>query len=464
MKEKDNIEQFLNQKLSNYTGMRPSDKAYKKIAGKLMWFRFLDKLKIFGSALVLISVIFLIYFNISDSDNNTSVKISITTTNIASQKTLSKNDSPIANKTINISTNIVSGTNISKDNNFTVNYKKNTNLHPTNNITNNLKTSENAVSYNKNNNENIIINNQEFTNKTDKYNSSLTQVNNTKESQIIQEATIESDISKTFTISDENNKIIKNYKKKESFNKKIINKLSLEASINLYTIHKNISGNQNYSENIKARTNSESTINILSPELELRFDCKHFFLQTGLNLMTYGEKTNYSLTKSFQTINSINYWKDTLIFTGGNWKYDSVFATTYDTINGLQTQKQQYSNYYKYLEIPILIGHTFMLKRFSFDISTGISTGILIEANAQILNSDNNSIIEIKDKNSPMTNQIMLNYLFRFACRYNVTNNLSMFIRSSSKINALNIFDSNNYQVNQKYNAFGIGLGVTYKF
>ena len=445
MKEADNIDKLLKQKLSNYSGMKPDNYAYKNISRKILWLSFLDKIKIYGTAFLICSFLFFIFLHFSTTNNNNNKK-----------------------------TNSVSSFQKNPTNNISYNNKKNNIQNSTYNQTNNRISNDlNSKSISQNNlnihrNKKTESNNQRIITKD---------ISNATE---IKKLTIENSISKILQIAqstnekttnlsdtfyyDKNDNIIKNYKQKETLAKKIKNKLSVEVSMNLYNINKEISANQYYKDNINARNQTESSINILSSELELRYDFKHFFMQTGLSLMTYGESANYSITNKYTDILKNTYWKDTLVFSGGNWVYDSVLTTSFDTININQIKKYHFDNHYKYIEIPVLIGHSIMIKRFSFDISTGISAGILIETNAHILDNDNNSLIYIDEKNNPILNKFMLNYLLRFSCRYNITNNFSLFLRSSGKTNILNLFDNSRYQINQRYNALGIGLGINYKF
>jgi len=245
---------------------------------------------------------------------------------------------------------------------------------------------------------------------------------------------------------------------------------AIELSGNFYYVTKKLSADNEFANLVKTRNEAESAIITFLPGIELKLNTKNFFLQTGISYQVLGEKVQYDFTNVSTSINTVLSSKDSLVYIPdpihppGHWEYDSIWSSKPDTSYLVFHRAVNQKNMFKYFEIPLLLGKSFAFHQFVLDVSTGISLGILLKADAQILSTDNLTFIGIDDKQSPYMKDLTINYLLRIAFRYQINEKWSVFARPSLKINLGSVFNENQYPVQQKYTLYGIGLGVMYKF
>jgi len=138
-----------------------------------------------------------------------------------------------------------------------------------------------------------------------------------------------------------------------------------------------------------------------APELFIRADFGKWFINTGIQQsditdqfssrqLIYNETAGFewTLISQYLQVDSTGYWhytyvSDTAIHVADSvWAYDydsllvqtfdSTAATLYDTLQNVQWKRE-----IKFVEVPLMFGRTFCLKRFSISIEGGIGCGIL---------------------------------------------------------------------------------------
>ncbi len=462
MKEFNKLDDLFKNGLRDFTEEKPSSLLWDKISTKLSYYKIMGNLK--TALWVSLSVIILLLGSYSFYNYN--IKSSPLPNTIKYASTSVKN--------ISINNNIPKTT-ISS-------LKEIKNINTNNNITTKKTTLDN--------NTNKINTNNSTKTETTKINNSLEE--NTTTQEIIKEIkAAEQDAVKSYAIANtttenkeanttntiansletpavntvdkttlpnavdslaEASNMSRNIPKINPYPKNILNYLSIEFSANMYGINRNYTSTIANSDILPVKTNSETRICTFNPGVEFKLEKNNYFVQMGVNYSTYGEKQFYNTTEQKQLI------KDTLIYSNGNWIYQQHI----DTLN--LTHNNQYRNTYKFVEIPVLVGRTFNINRLSIDISTGISMGFLISANAEIASIDNKSILTITSKQTTYVNHFMMDYLMRVSCRYNFNDKWSAFVRPSVKMNLNNFYNETNYATLMKYNAYGLGFGLMYKF
>jgi dsDNA-binding SOS-regulon protein len=273
------------------------------------------------------------------------------------------------------------------------------------------------------------------------------------------------DVKKIDTGFDQQNE--KNIKK--NFKTKTDNLFAIEFSGSLYLVDRKLNAGTEFENLVKIRNDNESEIVSFSPGIEFIYKTGDFFIQSGIRYQRLGEKINYELTHVETNINSTLLHRDTLVYVysiinppEGQWQYDTIWYTKEDTIYTTSHQTVNVLNTYNYFEIPLLLGKSFDFNKFSIDISTGISFGLLLKANAQILTSDMQTFIKIDDRHSPYMNDLTMNYLLRVSFRYSFNEKMSIFMRPDVKHQLGSILNNKQYPVQQKYTLYGIGFGFMY--
>ncbi len=518
MNEKHKIDDLFKKALSDYKEELPSANTELQIFRKLSYNKYLKFFKTFGIYAIAIPVAILAYIiiNINSNNNITETKQITDTKNEIIEKTISNNyTEQQKNKTIKINNFVIdkntqlTDVKESKTNNNKISNEKEDNLALNNKATiDNIN--KNNVSFNKilkndnqiskrnilieNKNENIdptelkdiqlsnnqidsetesksinIIENQQEIIQTEKQTEPI-KVENNIATKNEENKTSQNDIVSEIKTKDNNTsvkKIDNGLAKEIKFEK--INPFALDISGNLFFVNKKLSSNNESDIYIKTRNEGETNITTFLPSIELKINTKHFYLQTGIGYQMLGEKVNYNLTDIETDIKTEISVRDSLVFlidpnnSSGHWIYDTLTTFTNDTTSLSSNRSLKYNNTYKYFEIPLLIGKSFAFNRFIIDLSTGVSLGFLIKADAQILSSDNSTILKIDNSNSPLINDLTMNYLLRVGFRYSINRKWSVFARPSLKVNLGSVLNENQYAVKQKYTLYGVGIGLMYK-
>jgi len=219
-----------------------------------------------------------------------------------------------------------------------------------------------------------------------------------------------------------------------------------------------LSADNSFDDYLNNRNNHESGTISWSAGADVQFNIKNWYIQTGLGYSTFSNKRS-----SFQAFDSLNsyYNNDT---TWG-WVYDAPdfgkpivlsidtsFVPVYNNIN-------EGINKWGYFEIPLIIGYTFNFNRFSFDVGTGVSYGLLISVNGSVPSLDEENLFTDLSMLEQNMNKHMSNYLLQIGVSYHITPQWSLIVKPYYKQNLRSVFE-NNYPVDQRFKAFSIKFGL----
>jgi hypothetical protein len=131
---------------------------------------------------------------------------------------------------------------------------------------------------------------------------------------------------------------------------------------------------------------------------------------------------------------------------------DSTYIPVYNEIN-------EGINQWNYLEIPLLLGYTFHFNRFSLDIGSGVSYGILLGASGNVPSlSEEKLFTELSELESQM-NKHTFNYILQIGASYHLTPQWSLIVKPFYKQNLQSVFEKN-YPIDQRFKAFSIKFGL----
>jgi len=224
----------------------------------------------------------------------------------------------------------------------------------------------------------------------------------------------------------------------------------------------NIQSVGGYDDYLKYRTDHESASISMSAGIDVQLNIKNWTIQTGLaysrlsNYRNYNHSfLDYDSTRSYYTNDTTWGWifdppeigKPIVI------AIDSVLVPVYNDIN-------EGRNEWNYFEIPLLVGYKLNKNRFSFDVATGFSYGLLINASGNVPSlTQESSFTELSEMES-LINRNQFNYILQVGVSYHLTPNWSIMAKPYYKQNLINVFD-NNYPIDQRFRSFGVKLGLT---
>ena len=223
-----------------------------------------------------------------------------------------------------------------------------------------------------------------------------------------------------------------------------------------------------YNEYFNQRNNNESAAVSWSFGGDLQVHLNNWFVQAGINYSVY--RNNKSYNYSYQLLDSANSYfnYDTIwvwIYDPPNLEYpvmvgiDTTWVSVYDNISIVDDGYNEWS----YMEIPVLVGYKINYKKFDFDISMGISFGFLLNYKGSLPKCPDADGVEKLVHIDGSINKTMYNYIMRMGVSYNFKNNWSVFAQPYFKQNLQSVFNRN-YPVNQRFNAFGLNVGLRVSF
>jgi len=241
----------------------------------------------------------------------------------------------------------------------------------------------------------------------------------------------------------------------------------------LYTYNQLTAKNGSYEELMTERKNLEKPLVSYSVGGNFYYMLTNsVFLQTGLAYSRLGEKFSKggvmsidSATVSLADSNTVWFYNIDSFYVG---IYDSIpytYATgTYHTeMNYDSTFKNSVSsiNRFSYLEIPIILGYQFNRPRFSYSVKAGIITGFLLNASGKSLSTGDAQTIE--DINSNMLfKKPVFSYTFGTGISYQITERFYLTGEAYYRKSFTSIFKE--YPLIQKYETYGLRLGIRYGF
>ena len=244
--------------------------------------------------------------------------------------------------------------------------------------------------------------------------------------------------------------------------------LSVEAFVSPFASYIYLTGNSAMQSYIDTRSKSEVTSFSYQAGIEAKYNIKRFFIKSGINVSDYKSKANYTINKITKIDTSSKAYKydtiskvfDTAWPSHWIYKVDSGWVYKIDTLKSTKNYTSNIS--LQYIEIPLLFGYEFGKGKLRIRPSIGMSVAFLMSSKGQILALDQSDVIDFNRRNMPF-NASIFNFLFRFGLTYKLTNKITFILEESSKQNLSSIFKSS-YPIDQRYKAYGINLGISYKF
>jgi len=227
-----------------------------------------------------------------------------------------------------------------------------------------------------------------------------------------------------------------------------------------YTIA-SLKATDGYEEYLQYREDHESPAISVSTGLDVRFNIRKWYIQTGLGYSQYKQNRNYN--NSFKALDSLSsyYQTDTIwgwIYDPPNvgepivLGYDTTFIPVYNTTN-------EGYNRWSYIEVPLIAGYKFKTGRFSLDVGAGFSCAFLINAEGNVPHLDEeNRFDNLADLNDEM-NKYLFSYILQVGASYHLTPQWSINFSPFYKQNLNSVFN-NNYPVDQKFRSIGINFGL----
>jgi hypothetical protein len=305
--------------------------------------------------------------------------------------------------------------------------------------------------------------------------------------------------------------------------KKQKNNLSLSVySGAMLSINNLLTTNGNSIDYLNRRKNEEINAIKPNVGIDIELKRGHWTLTSGISLHQQGEKRNYSkqfkrlipYDSLVVNVNNNSTWLvDTAMFYAMQYNnivtsYDST-VTYYDETSGLfytaqlpiyttqttvvdtnfyylidstyyqaiDTIKTNYAlqkqmvisnpnqanlkgrNTFNYVEVPVLIGYEWGIKRWRISLKGGIGFGILTRQQSFYLTTDE---AEIAPVSTAVYSKIMYNGIFRVGMHYSFTPQFGIDFVPFTRLN-INNMTNKNATFQQKYNNVGLQVGMNYK-
>lgn len=233
--------------------------------------------------------------------------------------------------------------------------------------------------------------------------------------------------------------------------------------------------NRNYSDEFKRIVPYDSLVININNNSAWLVDSSQFYALQYNSIITSQDTTiTYydEATGLFYTANlPINITQSTIIDTNFYYTIDSTYISAIDTQKTNYELKKQIvvkdpnqanlkgRNTFTYIEIPILFGYEWGIKRWRLSVKGGIGVGMLTRQQSFYLTTDE---AEIAPVSTDVYTKIMYNGIVRAGLHYNFTPQFGIDIVPFSRVN-INNMTNKNATFQQKYSNVGLQVGLNYK-
>ncbi|MBI1225063.1 MAG: hypothetical protein GC192_07470 [Bacteroidetes bacterium] len=178
-------------------------------------------------------------------------------------------------------------------------------------------------------------------------------------------------------------------------------------------------------------------------------------LSTGLNYTQINER--FQFNETILTVDSIYDVKYLII----NLNDDTVAIYGDVPLEKKTTYQKEYYNKYRMLDVPVLLGYRHEGHDFAVGVQAGVFVNLNLATKGQFLKSSNETVnIDTAGIFKP---NVGLSYYFGLTAGYLINENLevyaSPFVRHFAKD-----FTKDNYALKQRYNLYGVNIGLWYQF
>jgi hypothetical protein len=194
----------------------------------------------------------------------------------------------------------------------------------------------------------------------------------------------------------------------------------------------------------------------------------HSFTTSHDTIITYYDEASGSFLTASLPMTVI---QSTLVDTNYYYLVDSTYIQSIDTQKTNYALKKQLvvkdpnqanlkgRNSFTYVEMPVLIGYEWGIKRWRLSLKGGLGVGILTRQQSFYLNTDE---AEIAPVSTDVYTKIMYNGIVRAGVHYNFTPQFGVDIVPFSRMN-FNNMTNKNAPFKQRYNNVGLQIGLSYK-
>ena len=232
---------------------------------------------------------------------------------------------------------------------------------------------------------------------------------------------------------------------------------------------------RNYSDQFKRIVPYDSLVVNINNNSAWLVDSSMFYAVQYNNIITSYDTTitYYDQTSGlFYTAQlPVNVTQGIISDTNFYYSIDSTFQSNIDTVNTNYALKKQVvvldpnqvnlkgRNTFSYVEVPLLIGYEWGIRRWRLSVKTGIGFGVLTHQQSFYLTTDESEIAPVS---TDVYTKVVYNGIFRAGLHYNFTPQFGIDIVPFSRLNINNITNKN-ADFRQKYTNVGLQIGFNYK-
>lgn len=242
----------------------------------------------------------------------------------------------------------------------------------------------------------------------------------------------------------------------------------------------------NLSRVVDFRDQYELAKTINSTGISVQIERNGWMLNSGVNYTTFREQINYPSTLNVLTGVDNGFWEkienwsfavdsnwviDSIF--AGHWNYDTAWSVVYDS-----TYINQWDSVYtdtedpelaknnkiaaiSYLEIPLLVGHSFAKGRWIFDLQVGGSIGILTGTSGSVYINNRVDGLQTAGAHRTQFRQYNGALLLRTGVRYALSPEIQATLYPTFRYGVTNAFKSD--AIRQKYWGYGLTFGLRYR-
>lgn len=178
-------------------------------------------------------------------------------------------------------------------------------------------------------------------------------------------------------------------------------------------------------------------------------------LSTGLNYTQINER--FRLSKTEFMVDAVYGVKYLVI----NLEDDTVAIYGDVPLEKKTTYQKTHYNKYRMVDVPVLIGYRHIGHKFSVGVQAGVFVNLSLSTQGQILRSANETTSI--DTARVFKSNVGWSYYFGLSAGYLINDNLEAYISPFMR-HFPKDFTNDNYAIRQRYNLYGVNMGVRYAF
>ncbi len=324
----------------------------------------------------------------------------------------------------------------------------------------------------------VAFNSESSTAKTERVESKPEETRRVAESTTINETSKELTDSKKTPAGDQVEKVEKVATVPPPPGPAIATGLAIEFGMGPASVENNLPLTVNY-DNPFIESANKNKLTTAEGFVQIKYSFSKFYVKSGLRFSEFGENSTFNVTTElhdtsggYRSWNLNRYWTyDTIGYYEDPNQPGMVFpilSPTYhiDTISAqwnsrdkiyYESKKTEARNRYRYVEIPLLAGVKFNIKRLGIYGGGGVGIAFMINTSGKYV--ENNEVRDISFNDNPYKSH-NFNYLLNFGADYSLTNRWNVFLEFTYKSNITSIYKDEYFQ--GKYHSSGLNFGLSY--